>query len=283
MSIPEDTRLGPIQINVPDLSRSIQFYLQALGFQLRNRTEKSAWLNAGKAEPILVLMEKGKGNPPAGTTGLYHMAILVPSRYDLARSIRHLMESGWPIGGYADHGVSEAVYLSDQDGNGIEIYRDRPRTEWPYRNGQVQMVTDPIDLDGVLGELQGKEGQEGGLNPDTRLGHVHLKVSSIPEAINFYVNILGFNLMQRFGPRAGFVSAGGYHHHIGFNTWESDGAPPLPPGSPGLGYFTIILPNREELGKIANQVRQADIPVETFEQGWLVKDPAGNSIVLAAG
>ncbi|MGE5221888.1 MAG: VOC family protein [Omnitrophica WOR_2 bacterium] len=283
MSIPADTHLGPIQINVPDISRSIQFYQQSLGLQLLDRSEKSARLGAGKPEPILMLEQNGNGRPPAGKTGLYHMAILVPSRYDLARSIRRLMEAGWPIEGYADHGVSEAVYLSDPDGNGIEIYRDRPRLEWSYRNGQVQMVTDPIDLEGLLGELQGKDGMEAGMNPDTRLGHVHLKVSSIPDAVQFYVNVLGFDLVQRFGPRAGFVSAGGYHHHIGFNTWESDGAPPPPPGSPGLGYFTIVLPDPEALEQIIDRARQENIPVEPFGRGWQVKDPAGNAIVLMTG
>jgi catechol 2,3-dioxygenase len=183
--------------------------------------------------------------------------------------------------GFADHGVSEAVYLTDPDGNSIEIYRDVPRSQWPYRDGQLQMVTDPLDVQGVLAELEADPAPDAvGMHPDTTIGHIHLRVADIQASEDFYCKLLGFDLVQRFGPSARFVSAGGYHHHIGFNIWESAGAPPLPPGAVGLRYFTICLPDPAELTRLTGRLRQAGLPLEEAQGGVLLHDPARNAVLL---
>jgi catechol 2,3-dioxygenase len=183
--------------------------------------------------------------------------------------------------GAADHGVSEALYLADPDGNGIEIYRDRPRAQWPYAGGQLRMGADPIDFDDLLTEKTTGE-TRAGLATGTVVGHVHLHVARLEDAERFYVGVLGFQLMQRYGPSALFVSAGGYHHHIGLNTWAGVGAPPPPPGAIGLRHVVLQLPGAAALDAVAAQVRAAGVAIETVDGGLLVRDPAKNAILLRA-
>jgi catechol 2,3-dioxygenase len=213
----------------------------------------------------------------SGTTGLYHFAILVPSRAHLARALRRLVDMRTQLQGAADHGVSEAIYLPDPDGNGIEIYRDRPRPEWPVANGRLHMGVDPLDLGALLDE---SEDGSSGLATGTVVGHVHLHVSDLVAAGQFYIDVLGFELMQRYGPSALFVSAGGYHHHIGLNTWAGAGAPPPPPGAIGLRHFTVELPTTSALEEVHTRLRQAGRPVETTRETILTKDPSSNAILL---
>src|SRR5262249_15090668 len=226
---------------------------------------------------LLVLTQCVKAPRVRGTTGLYHFAILVPSRGDLARALRRLVETDTVMQGAADHGVSEALYLADVDGNGIEIYRDRPRAEWPFVGGRPQMAPAPIDFD----ELSSETDESGaGLAPGTVIGHVHLHVSTLDEARRFYVDVLGFELMQRYGPSALFVSAGGYHHHIGLNTWAGVGAPPAPPGAIGLRHFDVELSDEAARSKVEARLRDANVPIERTGGGLLVRDPAHNAIAL---
>ena len=275
------TRPGLVALTVPNLERSLEFYEQGLGLQVERYQKGHAILRPSAGRDLLELVEKiGAIRPVGRKTGLYHMAILLPSRLDLARALRRLVQIRWPVQGAADHLVSEALYLSDPDGNGIEIYRDRPRDEWPYREGQIQMATDPLDVQGLQSELQDDRQPWSGLPSATVLGHVHLKVAGIPEAETFYRRVLGFDLVTRYGPSAAFVSAGGYHHHIGLNTWESAGAPPPAPDSAGLRYFTLRLPDETELGKVTARIRQAGIALQETPQGLLVRDPSGNGIML---
>jgi catechol 2,3-dioxygenase len=215
----------------------------------------------------------------SGTTGLYHFAILVPSRAHLARALRRLVDARTRLQGAADHGVSEAIYLADPDGNGIEIYRDRPRPEWPMTDGQLHMGVDPLDLEALLDE---SDDRSSALGPGTVVGHVHLHVADLAAARRFYVDVLGFAVMQRYGPSALFVSAGGYHHHIGLNTWAGVGAPPPPPGAVGLRHFVVSLPNASALEEVGARLREAAIPVETDGETILTKDPSANAILLAA-
>jgi len=203
----------------------------------------------------------------------------VPSRADLARSLRRLVETETVLQGAADHGVSEALYLADPDGNGIEIYRDRPRAEWPYVGGRLHMGAEPVGFDNLLGEQAGP-GDGAALARGTVMGHVHLHVSRLADAERFYVDVLGFELMQRYGPSALFVSAGGYHHHIGLNTWAGVGAPPPPSGALGLRHFAVKLPTEAALADVVQRVRAAGIPIEAIEGGHLVRDPAGNAMAL---
>ena len=280
MPIDPSTHIGAVHLTISDVGRSIRFYEAHLGFTLHRRDERTAWMGAGDRD-LLVLSQCDRAPRVRGTTGLYHFAILVPSRGDLARALRRLVETETVLQGAADHFVSEALYLADVDGTGIEIYRDRPRADWPFVNGHLQMGADPVDFDDLLAAANGDEG--GGLLPTgTFVGHVHLHVSRLAEAQRFYVDVLGFELMQRYGPSALFVSAGGYHHHIGLNTWAGVGAPPPPPGAVGLRHFDVLLPTEAAVADVRLRVRAAEIPIESVDGGFLVRDPSGNAICFAS-
>jgi catechol 2,3-dioxygenase len=276
-TIHPDTALGYVHLAVSDLNRSLDFYEKALGFRLRRREKGTACLGAGQAD-LLMLTEIQDAARVPHTTGLYHFAILVPSRLELARSLKQLVDTETPVEGFADHLVSEAIYLSDPDGNGIEIYRDRPRSAWEFTDGHLKMATDPLDVAGLLVALKNDPGPWSGLHRQASLGHIHLHVADIALAEAFYRDVLGFELMLRYGPSASFLSAGGYHHHIGINTWA--GPTPPPPDTVGLRWFLIRLPDDDELGKVATRVRRAGLELEDRSEGLLVRDPAMNGIVL---
>jgi catechol 2,3-dioxygenase len=278
-TIDPSTHVGGVHLTISDLARSIAFYESHGGFAVHRRGERTAWLGAGGPD-LLVLSQCEKAPRVRGTTGLYHFAILVPTRADLARALRRLVATDTVLQGAADHGVSEALYLADPDGNGIEIYRDRPRTEWPFVAGALRMGADPVDLDHLLAEPPNAP-ESAGLAPGTVIGHVHLHVSNLGDAQRFYVGVLGFELMQRYGPSALFVSAGGYHHHIGLNTWAGVGAPPPPPGAIGLRHFTLRLPDAAAIEQVAARLRAEEIPIEQADGELLVRDPAGNALKLA--
>ena len=279
MVIDPAASIGAVHLTISDLARSVRFYQSPLGFLVHRRDDRTAWLGAGGPD-LLVLSQCETAPRVRGTTGLYHFAILVPTRADLARALRRLVATDTVMQGAADHGVSEALYLADPDGNGIEIYRDRPRAEWPYVGGQLRMGADPIDFEELLAETAAVD-DNGGLATGTRMGHVHLHVARLEDAERFYVGVLGFQLMQRYGPSALFVSAGGYHHHIGLNTWAGVGAPPPPPGAIGLRHFVVQLPSEAAVEDVAARLRGARVPIETVEDGLLVRDPAGNAMRLA--
>ncbi len=277
------TGIGAVSVNVSDLERSIGFYRQVLGLQLHTREQASAWLGTPTVPALVNLVEIQAGRSAGRSTGLYHMAFLVPSRQALASVFNHLLLSGWPLQGAADHLVSEALYLADPDGNGIEIYRDRPQDSWPTRNGQLQMATDPLDAEGILAELsQGVEAWQG-IDPGTRMGHIHLKVSELSAAQTFYCDVIGFDLILRYGPSAAFVSAGGYHHHLGMNTWESAGAPAPQPESPGLRFFSVVLPESNELDQLAARLQSAQWPYASGPELLVLDDPSGNTIHFSVG
>ncbi len=214
--------------------------------------------------------------------GLYHLAILVPTRTDLAFALARLAQARWPLEGASDHLVSEALYLSDPDGNGIEIYRDRPRADWPRAGDQLQMSTLPLALNDVVDELRDASELQAEIPRGTRIGHVHLQVSELGEAESFYHGLLGFDVTVRAYPGALFVSAGGYHHHIGLNTWHSANIAPAPAGSVGLRSFTVQLPGERELEALLARVQAAGIGTSADPDGVLVRDPFGNGVVLTA-
>ena len=274
------TRIGAVHLTISDLRRSVRFYETHLGFAVHRRDDQTAWLGAGGAD-LLILSQCETAPRMRGTTGLYHFAILVPSRADLARALRRLVATGTVMQGAADHGVSEALYLADEDGNGIEIYRDRLRGQWPVVAGQLRMGADPMDLDALLSEA-GRADSPAGLAPATVIGHVHLHISRLEDAHAFYVGVLGFELMQRYGPSALFVAAGGYHHHIGLNTWAGVGAPPPPPGAIGLRHFALSLPHDRALAAVVDRLAAAGITPQPLEDGLLIHDPARNAILLKA-
>lgn len=280
--LPSDTRIGLISLTVSDLERSLRFYTQALGMRLLDRSGGTARLGSSE-RPWLELVEKPGARKPRGTTGLYHFAILYPSRLELAQAVRRLALENAPFEGASDHGVSEAIYLHDPDGAGIEIYRDRPRDEWPRdERGNMLMVTDPLDVDNLLDELEGLSGDWPGMDPATRIGHIHLHVSNISRAEVFYTGLLGLNLMQRYGPSAAFFSAGEYHHHVGINTWNGEGAIPPPEGSAGLRYYEIEIPSPDVRAHIREDLRKSGAAVEEHDACFFFRDPAGNRIAIAA-
>ncbi len=272
--------VGTVTLKVADLQRSLAFYTQTIGLQALNQDATSAVLGAG-SRPILRLEEVAGAQPqPANTTGLYHAAILFPDRRSLARKIAQLVTKRISPG-YADHLVSEAFYLSDPDGNGLELYRDRPRHEWMWTGKQVKMASDPIDFEDFFAEIKDEnvESESPAAPAGTKLGHVHLRAADIPQAEAFYHGVLGFDVTASLHG-ALFLSAGGYHHHIGLNTWQSRGGrPPIEP-SAGLREFSILLPDRAELERLVKQIQSAGLPVEQGLDTALVKDPFENRIRL---
>lgn len=279
VSLPSATRLGYARLVVPDLKRSLAFYQNVLGFKIHKNEKGVAQLGAGAAD-LIVLVENPDAKISRFATGLYHFAILVPSRFELARSLRRLAEAEIQLG-FGDHIVSEALYLSDPDGNGIEVYRDRPRSEWHDANGNFQMGTLPVDVRGVLSELQNETDEWQGLHRDTTLGHMHLKAANVSRDEKFYRDVIGLDEMANLG-NAAFLSAGGYHHHLGMNSWESADAPAPPRDAVGLQYFTLNLPTAQELERVANRVRQAGVEIRELETGLLARDPSKNGVVLTA-
>jgi catechol 2,3-dioxygenase len=275
------TSIGSVALTVSELDRSRAFYERSIGLRATELDDGTVALGVAGKEPLIEL--RGDTSAPRlnrRATGLYHLAILVPTRLDLAFALARLAETRWPLDGASDHLVSEALYLSDPDGNGIEIYRDRPRADWTHVDGQLQMSTLALDLNDVLGELRVATELQVAAPSGTTIGHIHLQVSDIPEAEAFYHGVLGFDVMARGYPGALFVSAGGYHHHIGLNTWHSAGAAPAPQGSVGLRSFVIDLPDEQQLEAVLARIQAASIPSTRVPSGVLVRDPFGNGVVL---
>ena len=276
--IDASTRVGAVHLTIADLARSLRYYQSNLGLAVHRQDDRTAWLGAGGPD-LLVLEADAAARPVHGATGLYHFALLVPSRPDLARALRRLAATNTVMHGAADHGVSESLYLADPDGNGIEIYRDRPRDQWPFPGGRLRMVTEPLDFESLLAEA-GPSEDRAAMPAGTTMGHVHLRVANLADAERFYVDVIGFELMQRFGPAALFVAAGGYHHHLGMNTWESAGAPAPPPGAIGLRHFEVLLPDDAAVRDVLKRIEGAAIPTERVADGWLLRDPSGNGLLL---
>ncbi|MBB5233941.1 VOC family protein [Deinococcus budaensis] len=275
-----DLRVGPVDLTVSDLRRSLDFYQQVLGLEVLAQADGSATLGVGTL-PLLRLGERPGARPaPASSPGLYHFAVLLPTRADLARWVRHVAGLGLRVG-QGDHLVSEAFYLQDPDGHGIEVYRDRPRSEWRWQLDQVQMASDPIDVAGLLNE-PGAGQPFAGLPDGTVMGHVHLRVSDLEATEAFYRSVLGFDVVARW-PGALFVSVGGYHHHLGLNAWQSAGGRPAPEGTARLEGVTFTLPQETDLDPLAGRLEAAGVPF-TREAGRLeVRDPAGTRLTFLGG
>ena len=273
------TRLGRVRLRVRDLDGMTGFYELAIGLRVLARDHDRVTLGAADETPLVELLHRPGADPrPDGTTGLFHLALLVQDRAELAAAIRRVTEAGWSFTGASDHLVSEAVYLRDPEGNGIEIYRDRPPEEWDWDAGAVRMATLPLDVPGVMAELP--EAPMPHMSTGTVLGHVHLNVADIGATEEFYAGALGFDVTTRTYPGALFLSAGGYHHHIGSNTWEGPGAPPPPAGGLGLDAFEVVLPDAAALDLALAHVRNAGLATQEDEAGVLVADPSKNALVL---
>jgi catechol 2,3-dioxygenase len=273
------THLGAVHLTVSDLDRSVGYYRTTVGLELLEERRERASLGAGGRE-LLVLVEQTGARPSIGYTGLYHFALLVPERVDLARWLAHAARDEVPLVGLSDHFVSEALYLSDPDGHGIEIYWDRPRAHW---EGHVasRMTSLPLDVHDLLSELpDAASDQFDALPSGLVMGHIHLKVAAIDETIAFYRDALGFGLMAQLGAQAAFLSAGGYHHHVGANTWDSAGAGPPPTGSAALRHVTVVLPTGDERDRVLLRIEHAGMPIDDSADGPIAVDPSGNRLLL---
>jgi len=293
-SVHPATRIGTVSLKVANLENQLTFYQQALGFQLHWREGNKAGLGApiadGTAGDLLHLTEEANLKKYRGVTGLYHFAVLFPDRRELARVLARLIALKYP--NYpTDHIMTKTTYLDDPEGNGIELYTESPEDgTWTMANGEyVTRRTDgslsngrePLDVNALLSHLKEDDRLDVPVPPETRMGHIHLHVRDIDEAVNFYHGVIGFDVMGVARPfRMGFVSAGGYHHHIGLNTWQGEGAPPPPADAAGLRHFTVELPDQKALDEVAARVEKAGIPANQTEGGLLLYDPSQNGVIL---
>jgi catechol 2,3-dioxygenase len=278
-SLPATLRLGAVHLTVSDLDRSVAFYRDAIGLRLHHRENSVAAIGAG-GEDLVVLHEEPGVRRAGRHAGLYHYALLYPSREELARAALRLAATRTPIQGASDHGTHEAIYLPDPDGNGIELAADRPREAWPdLSNPGWDGGPRPLDLDGLLALAAGEEPRPMA-GTGLVVGHVHLHVGDIERGLNFYREVLGFELIFSM-PTAAFVAAGGYHHHLGFNTWRGEGVPPAPPGRVGLRHWTVVLEDTADLAAVRERVRATGVEVEEGEDdSFLVRDPWGTACGL---
>jgi catechol 2,3-dioxygenase len=276
--LPADTRLGAIRLRAGDADRLRAFYETTIGLEARATDDGVTALGVDGRALVELVSDPGAPPRPPTSTGLFHLALLVPTRADLARTLRRVAGAGWPLSGASDHLVSEALYLSDPEGNGIELYRDRPRGEWPRAEGRVEMATLPLDLESLLGE-PGGETADAAMPAGTTLGHVHLQVADLGDAEAFWVDALGLDVTVRGYPGALFTSAGGYHHHVGLNTWAGVGAPSPPPGARGLVRFEVVLPDETTVAEAAERLART-AAVDRVDGGVAAADPSGNTVLV---
>jgi catechol 2,3-dioxygenase len=270
--LPATLELGPVHVVVRDLDRSIAWYDAALGLTLQDRTPTTAELGDGYT-PSVILHEDPHARPAGRHSGLYHYALLYPSREELARAAVRLAAARTPVQGASDHGTHEAIYLPDADGNGIELAADRPREVWPsFEEEFARGGPAPLDLDDLLTTIEG-ETPTPTVGEGLKVGHVHLHVGSVADGLTFYRDLLGFEEQANLGSAA-FVSAGGYHHHLGFNVWRGEGAPPVPEHVAGLDHWTVRLDDGAAVAAVRERVEAAGLPLEAeTDGGFTVRDP----------
>jgi catechol 2,3-dioxygenase len=273
-------RLGPVHLTVTDLDKSIPFYERSIGLESHGRDDGQAALGAG-GDDLLVLVEEPGARPAGRHAGLYHFALLHPSRDELARAAKRLLATRTPISGASDHNISEAIYLPDPDGNGIELAADRPREYWGDLSDPTAIGgPTPLDLPGLLASVEDEEPHERAAD-DLVVGHVHLHVGEIDRALEFWRDAIGFEVMTRF-PSAAFIAMEGYHHHLGLNTWRGEGVPPVPDGVLGLRHWTIMLDDAAQVAAVRERVEASGADVAERSGGFLARDPWRNAVLILA-
>jgi catechol 2,3-dioxygenase len=288
-SIHPETKIGYISLTVASLDNQIEFYQKVMGFKLHWRDGNGAGLGSGGAD-LLLLTEQPNLKKYRSVTGLYHVAFVFPKRHELAIAMARLFAIKYP-NSPTDHIMTKTTYLDDLEGNGIELYCESPEDgTWRFANGKFESIRadgswsdgrEALDLEELFSHLTGEDKLDVPVPTELRIGHVHLHVRDVDEAVDFYHGILGFDIMGvAKAYNMGFVSAGGYHHHIGLNTWQGYGAPPPPPDAVGLRYFTVNLPNQKALDEVIARVYAAGIPLNETEAGLLLHDPSQNGVVL---
>lgn len=274
-----NTFVSQVNLKVANLERSLTFYQEVIGLQVLQQTNSTADLTAdGKTVLVSIQQPDDVVSKLARTTGLYHFALLLPTRADLGRLLKHFLQVRYPLQGASDHLVSEAIYLADPDGNGIEVYADRPASDWSWNNGEVEMATVALDAESLLAE--GEEEEWNGMPSGTIMGHIHLHVSELQKTEEFYTKGLGFEIVTRYGGQALFISTGKYHHHIGLNTWNGVGAPPAAENSVGMESYTMVFPSDEKRKQILSQLKEMGVAVTEEKGAYITADPSGNRIRL---
>ncbi|MGM7723134.1 VOC family protein [Metabacillus sp. Hm71] len=274
-----NTYVSEVHLKISNLENSIQFYKEIIGLKVLNKSDKVAQLTADGKTTLIVLEEINHPVRNTGRkTGLYHLALLLPNRSELANVLYHLLKTGYPLQGASDHLVSEAIYLGDPDGNGIEIYADRPEDSWKKTDGTIEMATHPLDAENLLSKRSNEPFS--GLPVKTIMGHIHLQVSSIKESEEFY-QALGFRAVNRYGLQALFISTGGYHHHIGLNTWQSAGASAPAENEVGLKTFTVTFPSEDERKASIENLVKLGAEITHNDNHQITYDPSNNKIILA--
>ncbi len=271
--LPDTLRLGRVHLTVSTLDGSIAFYERALGLQLHDRDGAVATLGAG-GEDLLVLVEESGAAPGGRHAGLYHCALLFETRRELARAVKRLASTQTRIEGASDHGVSESIYLRDPDDNGIELYADRPREQWPpsrIPGERVEIFTVALDMEDLMREVDGEQ-PRARAGAGIVIGHLHLHVGDVEQGLAFYRDVLGFEVMVNLGT-AVLVSVGGYHHHLGLNVWLGSDVKPRPPRTAGLREWTVLLASREELAVVRARIAATGLNVRADHGGFVVRDP----------
>jgi len=284
--LPDETRVSQVRLRTADVRGALAFYQGVLGFAVIKQSGADTVIAAApNGPPLVVLTEDRSATPrPRRATGLYHFAIRYPTRRDLAWALQRLARNEYPIEGASDHIVSEAIYLSDPDGNGVEFYADRPRSRWVWRNGQVTMSTEALDVGDLLGTIKGQK-EPATPAPNTDIGHIHLHVADLAVAERFYREFVGLAVTQRTYPGALFLSAGGYHHHVAVNTWA--GQTPAPPNGVGLVSYRLEVPMAEILYCLGHRAPLVgyEAKMEKSENGGdllQIRDPNGNWLEIQA-
>lgn len=267
-----------IVLKVKDLKRSLEFYKNIMGLQVLEEKDREVKLTVDGITPMVVLIQpEDVIDKLPRRTGLYHFAVLLPSRFHLGLFLKNIKNKNHSIVGGANHGVSEAVYLEDPDKNGIEVYADTPEETWNRKDGEINMVTEALDYISIIDTTGDKEWE--GAPPETIIGHIHLHVADLDKSLKFY-EALDFNLVQAMRNQAYFISTGGYHHHIGFNIWNGKGAAPLPDNSVGMKYYTLKYPSKEMLKDVLNRLKTLDYKYVEEGDSIFIHDPSLNLIQM---
>lgn len=281
MSLPDNTKIQSFSLRVKNLEEMCFFYEHMLGLKIssQNKNEVSLSVN-GNENPLLILKEdKDVKFNSRYYPGLYHIALKFPDRESLGKEFLHLFNKGQKFHGFSDHIVSEAIYLADPEENGIELYVDKPVSIWTWKMGEVEMATQPLNLNVLTDEIKNRDEDFKGMDTNAGIGHIHLQVSSLDKAEKFYHDILGMDITNSSYNGALFFSAGGYHHHVGANIWHSRNSPPLPEDSAGLISFTVNIPDEKAIEEIMEHAENEGLLVD--RETHLVKDFDNNKILLS--